>query len=91
MKENGCNNKNGEAGDSEPVPVLPLKANQRTDTLRLLFSARYEQEPEYYVRVPGRYELLTLYSTNESKFNARLVYDEVIIDEVFKLIGIFVF
>lgn len=46
------------SGDIEQVPVLSLTCNDRTENLRRLFAAQYEQEPEFYVRVPGRYELM---------------------------------
>lgn len=44
-------------GDIELVPVKPLEKNDRTDSLKALFAAHFKQEPEFYVRVPGRYEL----------------------------------
>lgn len=40
---------------SEHVSIAILPENDRTREIRDVFAALHEKEPEFYIRVPGRY------------------------------------
>lgn len=42
-------------GSSEHVSICILPENDRTREIRDVFAALHEKEPEFYIRVPGRY------------------------------------
>lgn len=50
-QQSGNNNQN-------EVPVVSYENNKRIDELRSVFAARYNKEPEFFVRVPGRVNLI---------------------------------
>ncbi|KAJ8924749.1 hypothetical protein NQ315_000902 [Exocentrus adspersus] len=43
---------------SDPVPVRVLPENDRTGEIRDAFAALHEKEPDFYIRVPGRVNLI---------------------------------
>ena len=51
-------NTNGKIEDECP-PVIPLEGssfskNERVNKLKAFFMRKYDQEPEFFIRVPGR-------------------------------------